>query len=102
MPGCGSGVPTGARRLGPARRHPIIEESLPPSNAPAHLRARLKRKDGCVGRGLPEDGTLRGLPVRCSATLDGAPAHELVKERAEREKLLQRCGISCDSVGIGL
>ena len=41
------------------------------SNAPAHLRAPCKRNDTSLGRGSTEDGTVRGLPVRCSATLDG-------------------------------
>jgi hypothetical protein len=40
------------------------------SNALAHLRAPLKRDDTSTDAIFPEDGSVRGLPVRCSETLD--------------------------------
>ena len=48
-----------------------VPKSRAPPNAPAHLRAPLKREDAWMLRGSPEDCAQTGLPVRCSATLDG-------------------------------
>ena len=58
----------------PRRRSNHRNVHSAPSNAPAHLRAPCRREDARMLRGSPEDGTPRGLPVRCSATLDGSPA----------------------------
>jgi hypothetical protein len=52
---CGIGVPTGASTLDATRSHPMIMDSPPPSNAPAHLRAPYKRNDASRGLRCPED-----------------------------------------------
>jgi hypothetical protein len=103
--GGGSRGSTIARRgIGALHGRHEFRPSVVPStpNVPPHLRASWKRRDARMRRGLPEDGTARGLPFRCSATLGRRSGRRAAVWQELRQSLWSQHDVARHNLAVSL